>query len=65
MTKHTLATGLSPPSTAQRQEFDYHHTPQAGLNWPFAQQLMMSGIVWSTVAMSAAFWGCLVADLIQ
>ena len=65
MTKHKLATGLSPSSTAQRQEFDYHHAPRAGLNWPFAQQLIMSGIVWSTVAVSVAFWGCLVVDLIH
>ena len=65
MTKHSLASGSSPSSTAHQQVFEYHHAPQAGLNWPYAQQLIMSGIVWSTVAVSVAFWGCLVIDLIQ
>ncbi len=65
MTMHKLATGPTPSSTAHQHVFEYQHAPHAGFNWPYAQQLMMSGIVWSTVAVSVAFWGCLVVDLIQ
>lgn len=65
MSSPKLATGPSPSTTAPRQVFDYQHAPHAGLNWPYAQQLIMSGIVWSTVAVSVAFWGCLVVDLVQ
>jgi len=55
----TLAHFAEAPVLAVRRAdaFEYQHRPRAGFNWAYVEAVSFNLIIWSSVALSAAFWG--------
>ena len=65
MTTHTRISLAGSPQDGRRTNFEYRNAPHAGLNWPFAQDMILSLISWSSAAASMVFWGCLLAAAVH
>jgi hypothetical protein len=61
MVTHAQIADPPPPAWARQDAFEYRSPPRAGLNWPFAQAMTLSAVLWSSIAISVTFWGCLFA----
>lgn len=65
MVTHPQATHVSRSHDVHSHDFEYYSAPHAGLNWPFAQEMILSLAVWSSVAASAVFWACLLGGAVH
>jgi hypothetical protein len=53
------------PEWRHRQVFDYRRPPRAGMNWPFAQAMILDLALWSSVAVGVTFWACLLVAVLN
>jgi hypothetical protein len=65
MITHPTVDRGSTPRWAHQHDFEYWSVARPGLSWPFARQVTLSAIVWSSAAASVAFWGCLLFAIVR